>query len=190
MAKITKTKPATTKPAQAATGPVDWNAESARIDAAAKSKGGSWGDQVKRAGDAAAANTPAGELLRKACGDAGAQALIEQSRNVLAKLPRLAQCIAAGTPWCSAAGMSTDGRRKEDASVVVALAGLGAGNSRQKEVVAHAAARYPGGANAQMPAALEALAFFGIVRRKEGGKRNADYELRDSKRAEKLMPVS
>lgn len=188
MAKSTKTA---TAPAIAKGQTVlDWNAESARIETAAKSKGGSWGDQVQRAGKAAADNTPAGELLRKACGDAGAQALIEQSRNVLAKLPRLAQCIAAGTPWCSAAGMGADGRRKEDASVVVALAGLGAGNSRQKEVVAHAHSRYPGGANAQMPAALEALAFFGIVKRKEGGKRNADYELRDSKRAEKLMPVS
>lgn len=168
---------------------LDWSAESARIEAAAKEKAGSRGDALQRVGKAMAGDTDSAKLLRDACGEAGAQAVIEQPRNVLAKLPRLAQCIAAGTAWCSASALDPTNRRKEDASIVVALASLGAGNGRQKEHVAHAMARYPGGANAQMPAALEALAFFGIVERKAGGKRNADYALADSKRADRLMPT-
>lgn len=167
---------------------LDWNAEGARIEAAAKEKAGSRGDALQRVGRFLAGDSAAAGLLRAACGDAGAQAVIEQPRNVLAKLPRLAACIAASTPWCSAAGLLPENRRKEDASVVIALAGLGAGNARQKENVAAALHRYPGGANAQMPAALEALAFVGIVERKVGGKRNAEYAIADQKRADALLP--
>lgn len=167
----------------------DWNREAARIEAAAKEKAGSRGDALAKAGKAAAADTPAGKLIREACGDAGGQALIEQPRNVLVKIPRLAVHIASGEPWCSAAGLLPDARRKEDASVPVALVNLGAGEARQKANVQAALARYPGGANAQMPAALEALAFMGVVERKPGGKRNAEYAIKRPAVANKLIPA-
>ena len=177
------------KPARNAKGAsLDWNAEGARMETAAKEKAGSRGNALDKCRQFIATDTPAAKLLRDAAGDAGAQAFIEQPRNVLAKLPRLAVHVAQGTPWCSMSALGPEGRRKEDASVVVALAGLGAGNTRQKENVAQALGRYPGGANAQMPAALEALAFVGIVERVPGSKRNADYKLIDAARAEKLMP--
>lgn len=166
----------------------NWEKEAARIEAAAKEKPGSRGDALMRAGKAAAQDTPAGKLIREACGDAGAQALIEQPRNVLAKIPTLATHIAAGTPWCSRAGLDPANRRKEDASVPVALAGLMNGEERQKANVAAALGRYPGGANAQMPAALEALAFMGVVERKPGNKRNAEYVIRKPAVANKLIP--
>lgn len=169
---------------------LDWNAEAAKAQAAAKEKAGSRGDQLAKVGGLLTADTPAAATLRGALGEAGAQVLIDCPRNVLAKLPKLAACIAAGTSWCTAAGMSEAGRRKEDASVVVALAGLGAGTERQKAVVASAMHRYPGGANAQMPAALDALCLFGIVARKDNaGARNAEYVLADEARAAKLMPT-
>lgn len=174
------------KPANAA--PTDWNAEARIAEKAAKEKGGSRGDMLQKCMKAVLAQSPAGELLRATAGAAGAQAFVEQPRNVLAKLPKLAQCIAAGTPWCSRDGLAPESRRKEDASIAVALVAYGAGNSRQKEIVAHALTRYPVGANAQMPAAMEALAFFGIVERKPGGKRNADYAIRKPAVADKLIP--
>jgi hypothetical protein len=167
---------------------IDWNAEAKIAEKAAKEKGGSRGDMLQRCMKSVMGESPAGKLLRESAGAAGAQAFIESPRNVLAKLPKLAGCIAAGTAWCSESALLPENRRKEDASVAVALVAHGAGNSRQKEIVAHALTRYPGGANAQMPAAMEALAFFGIVARKAGGKRNADYEIVDRARADALIP--
>lgn len=169
---------------------LDWNKEVARMDSSAKDKGGSRGDALGRVAKFIGQDTPASALLRSAAGDAGAQAFIDQPRNVLAKLPKLATCIASKQPWCSAAGLSPDNRRKEDASVAIALGSLGAGDERQKGIVAAALTRYPGGANAQMPAALEACALMGIVERKPGGPRNAEYAIADSKRAALLIPQS
>lgn len=167
-----------------------WAGEHARIMAAAKEKAGSRGNALQRCAEYANGDTAGGKLIREACGEAGGQALIEQPRNVLVKLPKLATCIAAKTPWCSLAGMDPNARNKEDASVAVALVGLGAGNARQKENVAQAIKRYPGGANAQMPAALEALAFLGVVDRKPGGKRNAEYAIRAPAKADALIPTA
>lgn len=88
---------------------------------------------------------------------------------MLAKLPRLATCIASQQPWCSAAALDPSATRKEDASVAIALIHLGAGNARQKMIVAEAQARYRGGASAQMPAALDACCILGVIERKPGG---------------------
>lgn len=167
---------------------LDWSAESARMEASAKEKGGSRGDALGRVAKFIGSDSPAAALLRSAAGEAGAQAFIDAPRNVLAKLPKLAQHIAAGTPWCSLEGMTDKGSRKEDASVPVALGGLGAGDERQKGIIAQAMKRYPGGANAQMPAALDACAFFGIVERKPGSARNAEYTIADRARADALIP--
>lgn len=182
------TKPARNAIAEAV-GNVDWNEQAAKIEAAAKDKAGSRGDALARVGRFVVQDTPAAAVLREACGDAGAQRIIECSRNVLAKLPKLADKIAAGTEWCTADECLPANRRSADASVAVALLALGAGNDRQKAVVAHAMDRYPGGANAQMPAALDALAVFGIVKRADSSTaRNAGYVLVDEARAAKLMP--
>lgn len=180
----TKTNKTNTTPAAS----LDWTQETARMEAAAKEKGGSRGDALAKVAKAITADTPAAALMRKAAGDAGAQAFIEQPRNVLAKLQPLADCISGKRPWCDAKDLDKANARQKDASVAVALVGLGAGTERQKSVVASAINRYPGGANAQMPAALEALAFFGIVKRLPGGQRNAEYVVADEKRAALLIP--
>lgn len=189
MAKTNKTpnaKPATTNaPAPA----LDWNKETATLIAAGKEKGGSRGDQLGRVAKFLAGEGPAVDFLRQAAGERGAQAFIQQPRNVLAKLERLAKCVVSGQAWCSLAGMSEDGKRKEDASVVIALGSLGAGDERQKAIVAAASKRYPGGANAQMPAALDACAFVGIVARKDTATaRNAEYTIVDKAKADALIP--
>ncbi len=175
---------------------VNWDNEAKKVQAFAKSNGGSRGDAVARVGAMFTTEGKASDLLRKACGDAGAQAIIEQPRNVLAKLPKLAQCITSGTAWCSASALLPENKRKEDASLAVALAPMlkddAEATSRQKSVIADALGRYTaGGAGAQMPASLEALAFFGIVERMQtDGKRNAEYKLKDKKRAIALFPNS
>lgn len=139
----------------------------------------------------AASETPAGELIRAACGERGPAALMGMARNPLQKVPRIAAALAAGVAYCSAEGMADSGKGKEDASVPVALRELGAGNARQKALAAAALGRYPGGANAQIPAALEALAFFGVVERKSAGGRNAEYAIASGAdaRAAALMPA-
>lgn len=167
---------------------LDWNKEAARMEASAKEKGGSRGDALGRIAKGITADTPAAALMRQHAGEAGAQAFIDCPRNVLAKLPKLAGRIASKQPWCSLEALTEAGRRKEDASVAVALGGLGAGDERQKGIIAQAIKRYPGGANAQMPAALDACAFFGIVARKQEGGRNAEYTIADAKRAALLIP--
>jgi hypothetical protein len=184
-----KNKPAPV--AAAARASLDWNAEVGMMEAAAKQKAGSRGNALHAVSKLVAQDAPTAAFLRECAGAAGAQAFIEQPRNVLVKLGKLAGCIVSGNPWCSAADVLPENRRKADASVVVALVGLGAGSTRQRDNVAAAMTRYPGGANAQMPAALEALRFCGVVARKEGGsKRNADYELADKARADKLLPTA
>jgi len=103
-------------------GALDWNAEAASVHAFAKQQGGSRGDYAAKVAEVAKSDTPAGELIRKHAGERGAAAITELPRNVLAKLPKLAGCIASKAPWCSAGAVGPEGRRKEDASVVVALA--------------------------------------------------------------------
>ena len=169
---------------------LDWGKETARMEASAKEKGGTRGDQLGKVAKFIAGDSAASQLLRNAAGERGAQAFIDAPRNVLAKLPKLAACVVAGEPWCSRAGLDPANKRKEDASVAVALGSLGAGDDRQKAIVAAALARYPGGANAQMPAALDACAFVGIVERKQGSTRNAEYAIKDAKRAAKLIPAA
>jgi len=177
---------------------INWEIESKKIVAFAKANGGSRGDAVARVGAMLTGESKASELLRKACGEAGAQAIISQPRNVLHKLPKLAQCIVSGTSWCSLDGLKPESKRKEDASVAVTLAPYlrdGAeASSRQKAVIAECLNRYTqGGAGAQMPASLEALAFFGIMVREQsadGAKRNAEYKLKNRKLALALMPVA
>ena len=183
----------TTKTARAAApkaSALDWTKEGATIEQAAREKGGSRGDLLGKIGKLVQTEGAGADLIRARCGEAGARLLIDQPRNVLAKLPRLATCIAAGTSYCSVEGLAPTGIRKEDASVPVALRSLGAGNERQKAVIADAAGRYAGGANAQMGAALEALVFFGIADREPGSARNATYKLADKAAADKLMPTA
>ncbi len=170
---------------------LDWNAEVASMEAAAKEKGErspSRGDALGRVAKFIAGDDAAALLLREAAGEAGAQTFIDAPRNVLAKLPKLARCLAAGQPWCSRAGLDPSATRKEDASVAVALGSLGAGDDRQKAIIASALKRYPGGANAQMPAALDACAIMGIVERKPGGPRSCEYAIVDAARANSLIP--
>lgn len=190
MAKNTTTNKNTANKSAPKASALDWNAEAGKVVQAAKEKGGSRGDLLGKIGSLLTAQTPQAEFLRTRCGEAGAQAIIEQPRNVLAKLPKLATCITAGTQWCSLAGLEPSGVRKEDASVVVALNALGAGNDRQKNVIAEAMKRYTGGANAQMGASLEALTFAGIVERAPGSARNASYRIVDKAKADALMPTS
>lgn len=200
MSKNINKKPATAQPASqpasitpARTGPLDWASEVARIKADAKAKGGSRGDVAGKVADYMAGDTPAASFLRERCGDAGGQAIIEQPRNVLGKLIKLAGCVVSGAAWCSFSGLQPEGRRKEDASVAVAashlLADDASASPRQKEVIAYAVTRYPGGKEAQMAASLEALAFCGLVERK-GGARNAEYSVKDAKRLHKLIPTN
>lgn len=171
---------------------LDWNAETATMLAAAKEKPGSRGDQLGKVARFIATETPASLVLRAAASKPapainGAQSIIELSRNVLSKLEKLAHRIADGQPYCSADVLKES--KTGDASVPVALAALGAGDERQKAIVAAASARYPQGGNAQMPAALGALAFMGIVAKKEtGSSRNAEYVIVDQERANKLIP--
>jgi hypothetical protein len=168
---------------------VDFAQIAADVTAAAKDKPGSRGNQLQRVGKFLAGGGKGVQTMREALGDEGAARIVALPRNVLAKLPKLAECIESGTEWCSLAGFDVSGSRKEDASVAVALAGLGAGTERQKAVVAAASARYPGGANAQMPAALDALCFFRIVQRPlNQSARNAEYVIVDKARADALMP--
>lgn len=181
------------KPAVVAVAPsaaaLDWGKETARMEASAKEKGGTRGDQLGKIAKFVASEQPASILLRNAAGERGAQAFIDAPRNVLAKLQKLAECVVNGTPWCSREALDPANKRSADASVAVALHSLGAGDERQKQVVAAAMARYPGGANAQMPAALDACAFVGIVERKQGGStRNAEYSIKNRKLADKLLP--
>lgn len=177
------------KPARAAK--INWPDEVATMNTAAKDKfAGSRGDALgKVATYIADDKSPGALLLRAAAAQTGAQLFIDSPRNVLAKLPKLATCIAAAQPWCSVSALLPENKRKEDASVAIALVGLGAGNARQKAIVAEASKRYPGGANAQMPAALDACVILGIVERKAGGPRNAEYVIADEVRASKLIPV-
>lgn len=178
---------ATTNKAAPKAQAVDWNAESARAIASAKEKPGSRGDALGKVAQFVAGDTAGAALLRERCGEAGAQPLIDAPRNVLAKITKLANLMATGQPWCSLEGLQPEARRKEDASVAVALGSLGAGNDRQKAVIAEAQARYPGGANAQMPASLDACVIMGIVAR-DGSARNASYRLIDKAAADKLIP--
>lgn len=171
---------------------LDWSKEAATMMQAAKEKGGSRGDQLGKVAQFISVETPASLLIRAAASKPapainGAQAIIELSRNVLAKLPKLAGRLADGQPFCSLDQLTE--RRTGDASVAVAIGSLGAGDERQKAVVASAASRYPAGGNAQMPAALEALRFMGIIERKETGSvRNAEYVIVDKDAADKLIP--
>lgn len=171
---------------------LDWQAETATMLAAAKEKPGSRGDQLGKVARFVASESPASMILRAAASKPapainGAQAFIELSRNVLSKLEKLAGRVADGQPYCDANVLKES--KTGDASVPVALAALGAGDERQKAIVAAASARYPQGGNAQMPAALGALEFLGIVKRKETGSvRNAEYVIVDQERANKLIP--
>ncbi len=171
---------------------LDWNAECQLIQQAAKEKEGSRGNLLGKLATVLASGSPVAMVLREAASLPapainGAQAFIQQPRNVLDKLPKIARALADGAPYCPYDALETS--RAGDASVPVALGALGAGDARQKAIVAAVAHRYKGGGNAQMPAALEGLRFFGIVGRKETGSvRNAEYEILDSVRAEALMP--
>lgn len=177
---------------------LDWNAECGRISAAAKEKALSRGDLLGKLAVTVAGTSPAAMVLREAAeakreGKSyyGAEAFIDAPRNVLAKLTRLAEKLAAGTHYCAYSALSKEGARSEDASIPVALLALGGGDARQKQIVAASTqdGRYKGGANAQMPAALGALEFFGIVRKLDtGSKRNSQYEIVDHERANSLIP--
>lgn len=169
---------------------INWAEETASMRDAAKNKfPGSRGDQLGRIADFLDKHDDAGAaLLRERAASTGAAIFIESPRNVLAKLPRLATCIAAQRPWCSVDALDPSNTRKEDASVAVALIALGAGNARQKAIVAEATSRYKGGASAQMPAALDACCIMGIVERQQGGPRNAEYVIVDAERAAALIP--
>lgn len=171
---------------------IDWATETAHMRETTKSKfPGSRGDQLGKVADFLDKPDDAGAaLLRERAAATGSALFIESPRNVLAKLPRLAQCIAAKQPWCSAAALDPSNTRKEDASVAVALVALGAGNARQKAIVAEATKRYKGGASAQMPAALDACVIMGVVERKTGGPRNAEYVITDETAAGLLIPQS
>ena len=176
---------------------INWANEAKKLTAFAKSNGGSRGDAVMKVSNFLQTDGKANELLRNACGRQGAQAIIEQNRNVLSKLPKLAVCIVSGSSWCSLDGLKPENRRKEDASVAVALATLLATDAeptqRQKGVIADALKRYTqGGAGAQMPASLEALAFLGVVERIADtvGKRNAEYKIKNKKQAIALFPIA
>lgn len=194
MAKKTNNKNTTTANTDGARIELDWNTETEKMQQAAKEKPGSRGDWLGKVAGIMSTESPASLILREAASRTGenrvygAQAVIELSRNVLSKLPKLAQCVASGTAYCSHDALSKS--RTEDASVPVALTALGAGNVRQKAIVADASGRYAGGGNAQMPAALGALEFFGIVQRKQVGEgvRNAEYEIIDTARADALLP--
>lgn len=199
MAKKTTTaaKPATTKAASKAQDntahvELDWNAECATIQQAAKEKEGSRGNLLGKLAVTLASGSPTAQVLRAAASLPapainGAQAFIQQPRNVLDKLTKIARALADGTPYC--AHDALDVSRAGDASVPVALVALGAGDARQKQIVAAVSHRYKGGGNAQMPAALEGLRFFGIVNKLETGSvRNSQYEIADSVRAESLIP--
>lgn len=171
---------------------LDWNAECTTIAQAAKEKAGSRGNLLGKMATLLASGSPIAQVLREAASLPapainGAQAFIQQPRNVLDKLPKIARALADGTPYC--AHDALDVSRAGDASVPVALGALGAGDARQKQIVAAVSHRYKGGGNAQMPAALGGLEFFGIVKRKETGSvRNAEYEIIDQVRADALMP--
>lgn len=171
---------------------LDWNAECQLIQQAAKEKEGSRGNLLGKLGTLLAGSSEAARVLREAASMPapainGAQAFIQQPRNVLDKLPKIARALADGRPYC--AHDALDVSRAGDASVPVALVALGAGDARQKAIVAAVAHRYKGGGNAQMPAALEGLRFFGIVGRKDTGSvRNAEYEILDMDRAQALIP--
>lgn len=176
----------TTAPAVAQ---LDWSAEAARIADVAKATPGSKGNELQKVARYIAGSSEGVELMRAAAGQAGAAAILPLSRNVLSKLPKLAAKLATGQPWCSLAGLADTGSKKEDASVAFALGTLGAGDSRQKSIIASAVKRYPGGATAQMPAALEAARFFGIVKRADNATaRNADYVIVDSAACDALIP--
>lgn len=176
----------TTTPAVAQ---LDWTAESARIAEVAKTTPGSKGNELQKIARYLGGTSDGVELMRAACGQAGAAAILPLSRNVLSKLPKLAAKLAVGAPWCSLAGLADTGSKKEDASVAFALGTLGAGDSRQKSIIASAVKRYPGGATAQMPAALEAARFFGIIKRADNATaRNADYVIVDAEACAKLIP--
>jgi hypothetical protein len=167
---------------------LDWNAEAETIMQKARETAGSKGDQLQRVAKLLVQDGPVSSVLREAAGDAGAAAFTSASRNVLAKLPKLATCIANGQPWCSREGLDPSARRKEDASVALALGLLGAGNERQKALVASAMERYPGGANAQMPAAMDACAFVGLIGKPDGNGRNCTYVIKDEARCAALIP--
>lgn len=190
--KVNLSKPGDQLPPPPASITLDWNAETATMLAAAKEKPGSRGDQLGKVARFVASETPASLVLRAAASRPapavnGAQAFIELSRNVLSKLEKLAHRVADGQPYCDANVLKES--KTGDASVPVALGALGAGDERQKAIVAAASARYPQGGNAQMPAALGALEFMGIVKRKEtGSSRNAEYVIVDQERANKLIP--
>lgn len=187
-----KRVPQQTAIAKATGGNVNWPQEIERMEASAKQKGGSRGDALHKVAKVIGGDDAGAALLRERAGDAGAQAFIEQPRNVLHKLPKLARCIAAGTEWCDAHALSVEGRRTADASVAASIAAIintDGMTERQKGIIAACNARYPGGANAQMPASMEALAFFGIVKRADGaGKRNVPYIIVDEKAARALLP--
>lgn len=175
---------------QAQVGQVDWQAEAHRAVQAAKDKPGSRGNLLAKVAGILLDPSPKGDVLRAGCGEAGAQRIIEAPRNVLAKLDKLCSKVAAGTPWCTAADLLPENRRQADASIAIALGAHGAGNERQKAIVAHAMGRYPGGANAQMPAAMDALRVVGIVAKADGsGARNASYVIVDQARAARLIPT-
>lgn len=186
---MTKKKTDNKKTEAAAVAQIDWAAETAAMRDAAKNKyPGSRGDQLGKVADFLDKTDPGSLLLRERAASVGAAIFIESPRNVLAKLPRLATCIASQQPWCSAAALDPSATRKEDASVAIALIHLGAGNARQKMIVAEAQARYRGGASAQMPAALDACCILGVIERKPGGPRNAEYIITDEAVASRLIP--
>jgi hypothetical protein len=167
-----------------------WNeAEHAKLADLCKESTGSKGKLLQAVAKVVAEDSPRAGVIRAACGDRGAAALASASRNCLQKVATLAERIATGQPWCSDAGVTEAGVRKEDASIAVCLGGLVGGDARQKAIIAHASKRYTGGAAAQMQAAADALAFFGIIARKDSG-RNADYAITDRPRALALLPQS
>lgn len=173
---------------------LDWNAECQLIQQAAKEKEGSRGNLLGKLATLLAGQSPAAMVLREAASLPapainGAQAFIQQPRNVLDKLPKIAGALAAGKAYCDHSALGAEGARTADASVPVALVALGAGDARQKQIVAAVSHRYKGGGNAQMPAALGGLEFFGIVERIDtGSKRNAEYKIVDEARANSLIP--
>ena len=157
------------------------------MENAAKEKGGSRGDQLGKIAKIVAGDGDLSSLMRERAGAKGAQAFIELPRNCLAKLERLGRRVLDGQPYCSLEELTKS--KTGDASVAVALGSLGAGDERQKNIVAAALTRYPGGGNAQMPAALDACRFYGIVDKKETGSvRNAEYMITNPDLASRLIP--
>ncbi len=174
---------------------LDWNAECNLIAQAAKEKPGSRGNMLGKLAVTLASGSPAAMVMREAASLTegnrvyGAQAFIQQPRNVLDKLPKIAGALAAGKAYCDHSALGAEGVRTADASVPVALVALGAGDARQKAIVAAVSDRYKGGGNAQMPAALGGLEFFGIVKRlNPEAARNAEYAIIDEARASSLIP--